>query len=206
MRAYIWHNIRRTFDLSDRLEAMVSLVLITLSAAAAVGGSFVAPELFGGLETLTDQATVGIALFVVVQFGFLTPFRMWQDAVWVTNIESLLQNLWDFHDEGVKLFNSHHRPDDNFGGVLPIDMLMPEHRAGWLKTWMAIKELWDEQTSAQLEILHPLEARRFRNVVVTGPVISGIDTEHVHHLGMLFRKLELLKEAIDRHQPALLPE
>ena len=151
---------------------------------------------------MNAQAALGIVIFVVFQFGLFTPFRMWQDAVWVRNIEALLDKLWDHHDEGVKLFNAHHEPTED--GEMPRN-LPQDMQNRWIAEWLNRKEAWESRTSVALEGLHEIEARRFKNVVTTGAVIDGLNYFHTHHLGMLYLKLRKLSETIARHQPALFP-
>ena len=42
-----------------------------------------------------------------VQFGVITPCRMWQQSTWAANVEKILGDLYDCHDKGVNLLSSH---------------------------------------------------------------------------------------------------
>ena len=203
--AYAKHNFRMSFGMVERTEAMLTIALLVVSAVLATIGSLSAPEISDTLESPNLRVAVGLAIFVVFQFLVFTPARMWRDAVWVTNIEAMLEELWDFHDEGVELLNAH----IDYTASTDIDLRLEENtekRITWLKDWVRADRGWVRRTVTRLEALSPLEARRFRNVVVTKPSIVGVDEIHEHFLGMLTIRLKKLSEVMDRHQPALLPE
>ena len=73
---------------------MVSLLFVVISAGLAAATSLTAPQLNDRLDPWELQAALGILAFIFAQFLVFTPIRMWRDAVWVANIEVLLDSLW----------------------------------------------------------------------------------------------------------------
>ena len=96
-----------SFGMVERTEAILTIALLLVSAALAVIGSLTAPQISDALEDGELRVTLGIVIFLIAQFLVFTPSRMWRDAVWVTNIEARLDEMWEFHGEGVDLLNAH---------------------------------------------------------------------------------------------------
>ena len=183
----------------------MALVFVFVSAGLAILTSFTVPQLTDRLDPWELRTSLGIGVFILVQFGILTPMKMWRDAVWVANIEALLESIWDCHDEGVKLLNEHFE-DDPETGTQPRFYIEPQ-RSKWVETWVARRREWTDRSSLRLAVLSQLEARRFKNVVVLGSGLNHpMSLTHAHHLRILLRQLEMLSNVLLRHEPALLPE
>lgn len=199
---YARRNVATTFDISDRAEAALTLVLLTVSAGVAGIAAVSAHEWSNRLADWNSLATFGITIFLVMQFLIITPCRMWRDAVWVANIEQLLDDIWDLHDQGVKLLNQHYE----WMRETPEPERTQRAISIWIGGWRVAEVNWVQSCEAKLGDLYLLEARRFRNVVVVYPTLSGgLNDAHDHLRNMLLRRLEILQGVLNRHQPALLP-
>ncbi|HEX9896273.1 MAG TPA: hypothetical protein VGA85_01250 [Dehalococcoidales bacterium] len=105
--SYLRENFNTTFAITEKAELMAALGLIFLSAMLGLIGGLSAPIINEILNPWQLRVSIGLVVFIVVQFGIITPFRMWRKAVWVVNVEKCLNELWDLHEEGVVLLNSH---------------------------------------------------------------------------------------------------
>lgn len=198
--AYIRRNIGTTFSISERAEAMLTLLFIAISAGLATAGSFTASEISNQLEGWNLRIAIGFVIYISLQFGFFTPMRMWRDAIWVANIEKLLDEIWDLHDQGVILLNAH----VDWLRRTPRDDRTDDTMTVWRGDWIVQGHLWQKECDIKLKDLQPLEARRFRNVVVVYPtLLGGLDDVHDHYRNMLLRRLDILQGVIDRYQPVL---
>src|SRR3990170_2282884 len=105
--SYLRHNLKTTFAVAEKAELMTALGWILVSAVLGLIGGLSAPAINNVLTPWQLRVAFGFIVFIVIQFGIFTPFRMWQKATWVADIERLLEDLWDSHDKGVELLNSH---------------------------------------------------------------------------------------------------
>jgi len=162
-----------------------------------------APKINDILAPWDLRLAFGLVVFLVVQFGIITPFRMWRESTWVANVELILEQLFDCQDKGVDLLNAH------------IDALKtnpnlrkePDPLKIFLNKWYQDFECWTGETDTQINKLYPLESRRFRNVVVfTRQFSDGLCDLHDDWRSMLLKRLEKIDAIIARHQPAILPE
>lgn len=202
--SYAKENIRTTFRFSERTQAVITLIALLVSAAFGTIGGLTAPEINEALEPWNLRIAFGVGIFVLVQILGITPFRMWRESVWVTNIESILDALWDLHDDGVILFNAHFEEDSEVGGIPK--SAPSEIQEKWFQAWQSKRDDWRTLVISELENLHKLEARSFRYVVTTIPFPNGVNSIHNHHLGVLEKRLQVLSDIIARHQPRVLPE
>lgn len=202
-KSYLRHNITTSFSMSAKARAMVTLGFLILSVLLGSIGGLIAPRINATLGEMELRVALGIVVFLFFQFGLFTPFRMWRDANWVTNIETILGHLWDCHEKGVKLLNEHHY-------ALRSDPKLADNSSAkdeFLDRWYKDLDTWSDQTEAEIAKLSPLEARRFRYVVVVTPeATGGFDQVHNLRLSTLVLKLRKLEAVDARHQPALSPE
>jgi hypothetical protein len=203
VKSYIQQNIYTTFAITEKAELMVALGLILFSAILGLIGGLSAPIINDILAPWQLRLSIGLVVFIIVQFLIITPFRMWRKAVWVANIELLLEQLWDSHDEGVKLLNAHvefvlANPDFNTNNQKVND---------WVSNWFDNVNKWTEDTQGKLSKLYPIEARRFKHVVTyENKLRDNLDIAHGNYRNMLLRRLEMLSNVIEKHQPKLLPD
>lgn len=166
---------------AGRAESLMSLVSLSASSIIALG--------------------VLVAVFLVVQFLVIAPFRLWQRTAWITNVERALNGLWDLHDEGVSLLNAHDEfmEDPNWNQNIKV--------AKWFSEWTDKENDWRQRTSDKLRDFAPAEARRFTNMVVVSPSLQeGVNRMHTHQLNILAQRLIKFGEILERHHPALIPE
>ena len=202
--SYLMQNLKTTFAITERSELMTAFGLISLSAFLALVGGLVAPRISETLTAWQLRVAFGLILFVVIQFGIITPFRMWRKSTWVANIEKMLEELWDYHDKGVELLNSHYKfQDENPDAVRKSDKANE-----WVNNWVQEVKEWTDETQEKLFRFYPIEARGFKNIVIYENRLVDDSLNHQHHRNrnMLLRRLEMLKNVLERHQPALLPE
>ena len=182
---------------------MTALGFLFLSAVLGFTGWLTAPKISEALMTWEWRVGFGIFIFVLVQFGIITPFRMWRASTWVANIEQMLEDLFDWHDKGVELLNAHVealRINPNLRNE-------PKPLKVFLDKWYEEFNSWTKDTEAQINKLYPIEARRFKNVVVFSRQFSdGLSDLHDDWRSMLLKRLDRIDAIIARHQPALLPE
>jgi hypothetical protein len=196
-RNYFIHNFKTTFDIVEKAHVMVALGWIFVSAIVGLVTGLVVPF------SWEYRLALGLALFIVIQFGVITPMQMWRNAVWVANIENLLTELCGCHDDGVKLLNSHVDALNKEPSMKNDDTKIKKFLADWGKEF----DTWTEKTTTQIEKLYPLEARRFKNIVVyIKSFDDGFNDWHDRKRSMLLRRLEKLDAIMTRHQPSLLPE
>ena len=74
---------------------MVTLLLLTLSAGVSALAAVSAHEFSEQFADWNRWFLIGIAVFLILQFLIITPCRMWRNAVWVRNIEEILDQLWN---------------------------------------------------------------------------------------------------------------
>jgi len=198
------HNLKKTFAITEKAEFMVAIGFILLSATLAMIGGLSAPIITNAIAVWQLRLAIGLTLFVVIQFGIITPFRMWREATWVANIEKLLEELWDSHDTGVELLNAHigfvfENPDAIPGSTKAND---------WVETWVAEVKKWTEEAKEKVAKLYPLEGHRFKNIVVYQRTLTEdcLNLMHREYRNQLLRRLQMLENVVDRHQPTLLPE
>lgn len=196
--AYFRQSWQVTIAFSEKLEGMVSLLLLIASAALGVITSLTAPEISDSLEPWSIRVAIGVAVFLVVQFLILAPIRMWRNAVWVVNVQEGINGLWDLHDEGVILLNEHVESKQS----------QPDEQAinQWVDCWIKKEEDWRARLNTALEDFAPAEARRLKNVVTFTKQLPGVNDLHTHHLNILRERLERLGKVIVLYHPALLPE
>ncbi|MFC1944502.1 hypothetical protein ACFLX5_03290 [Chloroflexota bacterium] len=201
---YLRQNFKTTFAITEKAELMAALCFILISAALATIGGFSASSISDRLDSLSIQIAVGITVFVGVQFGVLTPFRMWRKSVWVVNIENLLGELWDSHEEGINLIHAH----IDFLYKNPGVESKPKCVADWVDNWKTKADVWAKETQAKLLRLHPIEERRFKNIYAYQIVFGEDNLNPIHskYRNILVYRLQMLTDTIDRHQPRLLPE
>lgn len=182
---------------------MAALAFIFISAGLGFIGGLTAPSISGILTPWNLRVAFGLIVFMVIQFGIITPFRMWRQSVWVANVENMLEELFDYHDKGVLLLNAH------------VDALRlnpklkneADSLQAFLDKWYLDFEQWTKETTEEIEKLYPLEARRFKNIVVYSQVFNdGLNEIYDKWRSMLLRRLEKIDALIGRHQPSLLPE
>ena len=180
---------------------MVSLGSLLLSSFIALIGGISVSQFSEGWRI---ALAVGLAIFILLQFGIITPFRMWRKSVWVANIEQMLEQLWDCHDRGVILLNAHYNMLTKNPELARDSQLENKFIDDWSKQLMA----WTEETTAQIEKLYPLEAKRFKNLVLYNPHIisGGLNEVHDGLRSMLVMRLKKIDAIVERHQPSLLPE
>ncbi|MBI2853470.1 MAG: hypothetical protein HYX87_00935 [Chloroflexi bacterium] len=183
---------------------MVSIFSLLASAFLAVVLSLSAPQISGLFQSWDLRIAFGMAVFVIVQFGLLTPLRMWRDAVWVQNVEKSLNDLWDLHEEGTVILNEH---ADHYMIEHPNWKAEPDATNKWVNEWIKRVNTWAEQTTATLATFSPLDARRFKNVVTFHPDrLQGMTPAHIFHVNLLATKLERLGDMLEKHHPSQLPE
>lgn len=201
--SYIRQNFKTTFAITEKAELMVALGLLVVSAVLGFIGGLSAPEISNRLAPWHMRVAVGLTIFVVVQFLIITPFRMWRQAVWVANVEQILEQLMDYHDRGVDLLNSHHLL------LLTTPNLAKdsESQMKFLEKYSQDFLIWSDKTEKVIEKLYPLEARRFKNVVAfSRKFTDGINVYHDGLRSQLLGKLNKIDAIIERHQPKILPE
>jgi hypothetical protein len=180
---------------------MVNVWFLIISGVLGAIGYFTAGQ-FEVIEQ-SGQWAIALAMFFVFQFLVFTPIRMWQEAVEVRNVESLLADLLDLHDQGVKLLNRH----GDYRKGTPYYYKDLQATQVWIDKWIRDVRNWQKATGARLDDLHPLESRKFRNIVRwRNEVSGGLSIEHDQERNMLLRRLDMLESTINRHQPALLPQ
>lgn len=200
---YLWQNAKISLAVAERAELMLNLVLLLLSMGFGIAGGLGIPEIVKKLEPWPWPFVLGFIIFVVIQFGIVTPFRMWRKSVWVANIEKMLEELFDYHDRGVSLLNEH------FNALRQNPNLQndPKLLKMFLDNWYQEYEKWVEETANHIQKLSPLEGRRFKNIVVFCPTFNdGLDKLHDKYRSMILKRLEKIDAIIERHQPSLLPE
>ena len=199
-KSYIRQNLKTTFAFAERVEFMATLGLLLLSTVIALIGGLSVSQFS---EEWQIGLAVGLAIFILVQFGIITPFRMWRKSVWVANIEKGLEELWDSYDKGIGLLSKH------IEAMIKQPQLKDDtkERGAFLKQWYEDYKEWKATTSVKIESLYPLEARRFKNLIAYGPTASGgFGKEHDAVRSLLMYQLAKIDAIIIRHQPALLPE
>ena len=200
--AYFRQVWRASIAFSERLEGMVSILYLVVSSTLAVIASFVVHNIWSDFEVWYLRIGIGIVVFILVQFVLLTPIRMWRDAVWVVNVERGLMGLWDFHEEGVGLLNSHAQYErDTPGWEKDTDATNR-----WIREWWLKVDDWDTKVDEAITALSPIEARRLKNIVTFENKLKGLNESHTHRLNILREKLERFGKMIESHHPALLPE
>ena len=182
---------------------MISLLFLVVSAIIGVISGLTAPEINDKLEPWNLRVAIGLVVFLIVQFVILTPIRMWRNAVWVINVEKALDALWDLHDEGVLLMNTH---VGEFMETHPDWRGESEAKSEWIQNWIQREREWRPRMESQLKAFAPAEARRSRNVMSVTMILSGLDEIHTHHLNILRVRLERIGATLERYHPALLPE
>ena len=183
---------------------MVSLLYIAVSSILAVLVYFNVDKVWSDFEEWYIRFGIGVIVFILVQFVLLTPIRMWRGAVWVANIEMGLEGLWACHDRGVELLNEHHGALIKNEELARDSQLQNEYIANWNKKFIT----WTQETKSKIEMLYPLEAKRFKNVVAYNPhsIIGGLNEVHDGLRSMLLARLNKIDVIIERHQPSILPE
>ena len=195
--AYFRQNCSTTFARAEEAHVMAALGWLFVSAIIGTATGLVMPLIW------EYRLALGLGVFLVIQFGVITPIRMWRNAVWVANIENLLTELCDCHDDGVKLLNSHIDALNRDSNLIRDNDKIQVFLDDWGKEF----DTWTEKTTKQIEKLYPLEARRFKNIVVyIKSFEDGFNDWHNRKRSMLLRRLEKLDAIITRHQPSLLPE
>jgi len=150
-----------------------------------------------------QRLAIGLAVFLVVQFGVITPIRMWRDAVWVQNVEKSLYGLWDLYEEGTVIMNKH----VDYMGKHPNWRQETEDTNQWVGEWVVRVDMWEEKTRVALASFSPLDARRFKNVVTFNPNrLTGVTETHTFRMNLLATKLERLGDMLEKHHPSQLPE
>ena len=197
VRTYFRQNFETTFATAEKAHVMVAIGWLFLCAIVGTITGLSVPF------SWEYRLAIGLALFIVVQFGVITPIRMWRDAVWVANIENLLTELCDCHDDGVILLNSHVDALKQTPNLIKDSEKLKEFLNDWEKEF----DIWTDKTTKQIEKLSPLEARRFKNIVVYIKAFNdGLNDWHDRKRSMLLRRLEKIDAIMTRHQPSLLPE
>jgi hypothetical protein len=173
--------------LTAKAKTMTALMFVFVSAIIGFIGGLEAPKFGEILSSWESRVTFGLIIFLILQFGLFTPFRMWRDAVWVQNIEQSLLALWDLHDEGVKLLNEH-------GDYM-------NQNPKWKD------DNWTARINNALQNFSPADARRLKNLVTFHPTqLQGMNDAHTFYLNILCERLERLGVILERHSPSLLPE
>lgn len=72
---YIWEDLRRSFAVWEKSEAMTALV--SLAITAAVGYIASAAAVVQWKLTVLQQVGIGLSTWFALLFIFVTPFRMW---------------------------------------------------------------------------------------------------------------------------------
>ncbi len=181
---------------------MATVGYILLSAFLAVIAGISAPKISETLASFDVRLAIGLTVFIIVQFGIITPFRMWQQSVWVAKVENVLEELLNYHDSGVSLLNRHYNELSN--PKLKDD---PVSVNTYVNEWFTDLIKWTKDTSEVMNKLYPIEARRFKNIV-TYPIElkDGLNDSHIRWRNMLLARLRKIDAVIDRHQPSILPE
>lgn len=183
IRAYFSQNFSTTFARAEEAHVMAALGWLFVSAIVGTIAGFTIPLIW------EYRLAFGLGVFLVIQFGLITPIKMWRDAVWVANIENLLTELCDYHDDGVILLNSH------VDAIKKTPNLNEdkEKLQAFLSDWEKEFDKWTEDTTSHIEKLYPLEARRFKNIVVyIKSFEDGLNDWHDRKRSMLLRRLDKL--------------
>lgn len=198
VRSYFRQNIATTFARAEEAHVMAALGWLFLSAIFGTITGFAVPLAW------EHRWAIGLAVFIIVQFGIITPMRMWRDDVWVQNVEKSLDALWDLHEEGTVLLNEH---IDQYIKTHPHWKEESEATNQWVEDWVKKLKTWEDKTKTALAAFYPLDALRFKNVVTFNPGrLSGMTEQHVFHVNLLATKLEKMSDMLEKHHPSQLPE